>query len=512
MRRRIRLLVLCALSVQALFLLVSCGSGGDSDRSAVPRVESTACKHTLRPDSTTQCGYLVVPQDRSVADGKTIKLYFANFKNPSSTPSEPVFYLTGGPGASTASAYSVFENNSAGNYITQNFGDNRDIIVIDQRGTNSAKPALYCSQELGPLRDQVYGISFRAASDLRIQALGQCYARLKREGVDLSDYNTLENAADVDDLRKVLGYDTINVYSASYGTRLAMSIMKHFPGMLKSVVLDSILPPEINPFEKETLAVLYSFRSLFDAAKDAYPDLETHFYAMVDALANNPHNVTGHHYDSQGNAVDTIMVNVTGDKLVSYLVAQLKQTPYNTGLPQQISAMYTSGDYSPVADAWISNIDFFFPDSASGSDAPSIGMYDSIFSAQDSFYTSPDKIQQVIAENVTNPSLAYWLQNQFIYSEPGIMGVWPVKPLPYSESDPVVSDIPTLMLVGSLDNATPAIFSEPSAAFLSNSYYFTILAGHATAYLECVDQMIDGFIKDPAVSPADTCPTEYQWL
>lgn len=509
MSGKIRVLALCVLFIPAPFLLVSCGSNSDTGVAVVPRVESTPCKHTLRPDSTTECGYLVVPEDRSSDDGKTIKIYFANFKNPSSTSTEPVFYLTGGPGASTASAYGVFENS---NYISQNFGDNRDIVVVDQRGTNNANPALYCSGELGPLRDQVYGISFREASDLRVQALGECYARLKSEGVDLSAYDTLENGADIDDLRMTLGYDKINIYSASYGTRLAMSIMKHYPEMLNSVVLDSILPPEINPFEKETLAILYSFRSLFDAAKEAYPDLEANFYAMTNALASNPANVIGHHYDSDGNAVDDIVVRVTGDKLVSFLVGQLRQTPYVAGLPKQISDMYTSGDFSPVADAWISNIDFFFPDGGPGSDAPSIGMYDSIFSAQDTFYTSPERIQQIIAENVTNPSLAYWLQNQFIYSEPGIMGVWPVEPLPYNESTPVVSDIPTLMFVGSLDNATPAIFSEPSTDFLSNSFYFTILAGHATAYLECVDVMIDGFMKNPAVSPVNTCPTEYAWL
>lgn len=509
MKQNIKLILWRILAILAILPLFACDSG--SEPPVVPRFEATACQHALSPDSTTKCGYLVVPEDRSVANGKTVKIYVGIFKDPSGGGvNEPLFYLTGGPGASTASAYGIFENTSL--YIRKNFGDNRDVVVIDQRGTNLSEPDLYCSKELGPLRDQVYGMSYRDAANLRIQALGTCYSRLQSQGIDLSAYDSLENAADVNDLRKVLGYKKINLYGASYGTRLAMLTMKHYPETIRSVVIDSILPPEINPFEQETPGVLYSFRTFFDAAKAAYPNLETQFTAMMDALAANPVDATGHHYNSQGAALDAVAIKVTGVKMASYLVDKLKATPYDKGLPKKISDMYNTGDYTPVADAWVSSVDFFFPSGGPGSGAPSIGMYNSIFSAQDTYYTSPQRIEQLISQNVSNPSLASWLETHFIYAEPGILGTWPVKPLPFNESDPVVSDIPTLMLVGSLDNATPEIFSKPAAAFLSNSYYFTILAGHATGYLECVDQMINSFVKDPSVSPVNACPSQYEWL
>lgn len=504
---------LTAMWLLSVVLLLSLVSGVPSVTLAtVPGFELTTCKHTLEPGSTTLCGYMTVPEDRGKPDGKTIAIYVGIFRTPNGTSNnEPLFYLIGGPGATTADAYNIFEDTSPSNYIRQNLGDNRDIVVIDQRGTNNSLPALYCSDELGPLRSQVYGISYRDAAALRIQAFSTCYNRFKSQGIDLSAYNTLENASDIKDLAAVLGYQKINIYSASYGTRLAMQMMKYYPEVIKSVVLDSILPPEVNPFEEETPGVLYSFRSFFDAAKSKYPHLERHFYRMMDELEIAPAAVIGHHYDQSGNPTDNILVNVSGDKLAAYLVAELKQTPYDTALPKKINDMYTTGNYGAVADTWISNMDFFFPNGGPGSESPSVGMYNCVFAANDAYYTSPYKIEEIILQNVSNPSIASWLETNFIYMEPEILGQWPVDPLPFSESDPLVSDIPTLMLVGSLDNATPAIFSKPSEPFLSQSYYFSILAGHATAYLECVDQMVNRFVKNPLANPGNSCPTKYQW-
>ena len=109
----------------------------------VPRFEPTTCQQQLRPGSNTQCGYLVVPENRSKSNGKTIKLYITILKSDIPTNNEPVLYLTGGPGSETASAKQLFEQPGV---YRAGFGGNRDIIVVDQRGTNDSLPALYCSQ------------------------------------------------------------------------------------------------------------------------------------------------------------------------------------------------------------------------------------------------------------------------------------------------------------------------------------------------------------------------------
>ncbi|MBM4314095.1 MAG: alpha/beta hydrolase [Deltaproteobacteria bacterium] len=510
MGKNIRRMFLAALALLAFVAMNSCGS---SETPMMSQFETTACKHTLEANSTTRCGYLIVPEDRSRPNnGKWLKLYVAIYKSLiGSSINPPLLYLIGGPGASTASAYDAFESTASANYFRQNFGDDRDIIVLDQRGTNYSNPSLYCSRELGPLRSQVYGISFADAAALRINAMAACYSRLQAEGVNLSAYDSLENATDVRDMALILGYEKFNIYGVSYGTRLAMMTMRHYPERIQSVVIDSILPPEVNPYEQEPSAVLYSFRAFFDAAKVKYPNVEAHFYEMMDGVQAAPVAVVGHHYDGSGQPTDNITVTVTGDKFASFLVAQLKQTPYDTTLPKTIETMYATGNYGKVADSWISFLDFFFPDREAGSGAPSVAMYNCVFSAEDAYYTSPLRVEQIIRQTVANPSIASWVDGNFIRMEPAILGVWPVEPLPFRESDPLVSAIPTLMLVGTLDNATPEPFSRPSAAYLSNSFYIPVLAGHATAYLECVTRMINSFVKDPSVSPVNTCATAYQW-
>jgi len=246
MKTNVLSILLRFLALLALSLLAACSN----EPPMLSQFEETACRHTLEAGSRTRCGYLVVPEDRDDPEnGKTLRLYAAIYKAlDGSTTNAPLIYLIGGPGASTAAAYGIFEMSDY--YIRQNFGDVRDIVVLDQRGTNYSNPALYCSQELGPLRSQVYGLSFREAAATRIPRLAACYSRLQREGVNLSAYNSLENATDVRDMALILGFPEFNLYGASYGTRLALLTMKHYPQRILSVVLDSILPPEVNPYER----------------------------------------------------------------------------------------------------------------------------------------------------------------------------------------------------------------------------------------------------------------------
>ena len=143
--------------------------------------------------------------------------------------------------------------------------------------------------------------------------------------------------------------------------------------------------------------------------------------------------------------------------------------------------------------------------------SPSIGMYNAVFAAEDMFYTTPGRISLIVKDQIENDALAEWYLTNFIYMEPGVEHLWDVEPQPRSVFDPVVSDIPSLMLVGSIDPATPQIFSRPSAALLSKSFYFVIRSGHATAFLPCVVDMIHAFFIDPTRAPIDGCPQTYTW-
>ncbi len=479
------------------------------------RFESTECKHELADDSITSCGFLLVPENRNDPNSATIKVYLTIFENPDKDSKEaPLIWLTGGPGASTVEAIQLFENTPTlpepiGN-MPSLFRDNRELIVVDQRGTNFSEPALYCSEETGPKRGDVYALPFSEQSEARVEAIEACFDRLSSEGNDLSAYTTFENAADIKDLRDVLGYDKINLYGVSYGTRLCMTIMKEFPEIIRSVVLDSVLPPEVNPFDDQPEGIMYALHSFFDASREAFPDTENLFYEIITRLKDTPVDTTVRVTNADGSTED-VVIPVNDVKFVSYVLGQLRSTPFDSTLPLTISQIHENEDYTDVAGAWVSNVNFFFPASEAGSNDPSLGMFESMTATSDGFYTTKEKIFSMIDFHNPNSSIAEWSKNSFFFSEPAVQGLWDVEPVDPSIQYPVISDIPTLLFAGSIDSGTPPIWAESSARFLSNSFHFRILAGHATTFLECTVEMMNDFISDPSSEPEFACPTEFTW-
>ncbi len=115
-----------------------------------------------------------------------------------------------------------------------------------------------------------------------------------KSGINLNAYTTLENAADVHDLIRALGYQQVNVEGVSYGTRLALTVMRLFQADLRSVVLDSVIPPQVNGFTSIPPAALRAFDVLFQgcsadpSCNSTYPHLHAVFYQLVADLNTTP--------------------------------------------------------------------------------------------------------------------------------------------------------------------------------------------------------------------------------
>ena len=115
---------------------------------------------------------------------------------------------------------------------------------MDQRGTLFTDPALLCP-ESDRARASTVGLRYDSdeSGTLLVDASRECYERLMAEGVDLGAYNSKQNAADFADLRKALGIKEWNVYGVSYGTDLALTYMREHPEGIRSVAIDSVVPP-----------------------------------------------------------------------------------------------------------------------------------------------------------------------------------------------------------------------------------------------------------------------------
>lgn len=160
---------------------------------------------------------------------------------------------------------------------------------------------------------------------------------LAAEGIDLKQYNTLTNAADLEDLRLALGYEQWNLLGSSYGTRLALTAMREYPQGIRSVVLDSTRPLQIN--ESQTPAdAERAFQTLFrGCAADptcnaAYPDLERVFYDLVEQLNTKPVTLPG--IDPFTGRTYDVLIN--GDTMISTLFQAMYSTEIIPLLPRAI--------------------------------------------------------------------------------------------------------------------------------------------------------------------------------
>ncbi|HKK20871.1 MAG TPA: alpha/beta fold hydrolase [candidate division Zixibacteria bacterium] len=187
-----------------------------------------------------ELGHLTVPERRGVDTSNVISIAFLRFASTSGDPGPPLFYLQGGPGtpgipAAQGSLFRLF-------MTLREFGD---VILIDQRGVGQSRPNLECDYGIDLDTDVDEAVDSNLAATLA-RRFHQCAADLRERGVDLSGYNSDENADDIDDLRLALGYDTVNLLGYSYGTLLAQVYLRRHEEHVGRVVLVGPEAPDQN--------------------------------------------------------------------------------------------------------------------------------------------------------------------------------------------------------------------------------------------------------------------------
>ena len=250
-------LLAATLAVALALVAAACGGGGNKpapqvfDKTTTPdgkeapiTVSTTVAKPyevsylgqacPFSPDSAhgfkIDCGQLVVPMRRDQPTKKSVFISVAVIRSSSPTPlPDPVVYLAGGPGGSALAGVDMWTNPPTP------ILENRDLILVDQRGTGYSGPRLNCSRAF---------IEAPIDNDIRPGAQ-KCVDQLRFDNIDPSAYNTDESAADLVDLRTELNLPTWNLFGISYGTRLALRIMQLDPAGIRSVVLDSVYPPGV---------------------------------------------------------------------------------------------------------------------------------------------------------------------------------------------------------------------------------------------------------------------------
>lgn len=215
-----------------LAIMASTTASASDGRRVKPRFEKSECVVKVVPTERIECGLLFVPENRRKARSRTIGLPVMIFRSTASAPAaDPVVYLPGGPGLSSIDGRTTGKGNP--------FLAERDQILLEGRGNKFARPLLGCP-EINDLR------AANATPTVQTAAAARCRAELSASGVDLDGYTSAETADDLDDLRRALGIRQWNLIGFPYGTRLAQTVLQRHPEGVRSVVLDSVLPVDVN--------------------------------------------------------------------------------------------------------------------------------------------------------------------------------------------------------------------------------------------------------------------------
>jgi len=185
-----------------------------------------------------EAGRLVVKENRLKQNSNNIEISFYRIKSKTDNPISPVIFLAGGPGSSGTDI-----GQSRYFYLFEELSKYADVILLDQRGTGGSIPNLNCRNFLS-LPDQITeNVKQQILEDI-VEKCVECADEFRYMGIDLNGYNTYENAKDIDELRKSLGYDKITLYGYSYGTELAQTYIKLFEDKVDKAILAGPLAPD----------------------------------------------------------------------------------------------------------------------------------------------------------------------------------------------------------------------------------------------------------------------------
>lgn len=313
------------------------------------------CPRPLPPadieGQTVICGRIDLPENHASPEGNRLDIAFAVLKARSLSPAaDPVVYLHGGPGGRAVP--DIAFNSS----MFDNLRERRDLVLFDQRASGISAQTVTC---VNALADSIIDLarlqSGQEPDEDAPDPLKLCLDEIESSGVVLSDYNTTQNAHDVRALMTGLGYPEYNAYGISYGTKLGLELLRTNPEGLRSIVLDSISPPDARAYDTNTISADLAIGAVVDqcaaepACAAAYPDFEKTLNEVAAKLADTPFPAT----NTRPEINVMTLINLFEDR--NSVLTNKKQTAYIPGIVSewnegttQIYDLYVAGKLTPA--------------------------------------------------------------------------------------------------------------------------------------------------------------------
>ncbi|MGW2522357.1 alpha/beta fold hydrolase [Streptomyces sp. NPDC001617] len=440
-----------------------------------------------------RCGVLEVPESRAHGGGRTIRLTVAIVAATSKRPArDPVVFMEGGPGGDAIGAIPFL--------VASHVNQDRDLIVMTQRGGPYSQPHLSCP-EIDRFNAKAVGLPYDAPSTgrLLVRAAKECRDRLTARGVELSAYNTTENAADFAALRQALGISKWNVYGYSYGTDLALTYLRLHPEGVRSVAIDSVAPPQIVSLPWTWDSAREGIEAIFEAC-EAQPRCNSRYPHLSHTLAQQVRRLEAHPLTltvpppGDGNPVRVVL---DGGTLVNLLVADGGALPavdvpaaldeLARGNPRRIAQVQAAG-----ATAAIGEFAYGLTHSVACAEwVPGSTKSDLLAAGRRAFPGWPDTV------------LAQAPQLPFEYD---LCRAWHVPDRTAIQRKATFSKVPTLIISGTFDAKTGASWGPYTGRTLARSTAVQIPGiGHfVVPQSPCAQDVLASFLAHPT-APDTRC-------
>jgi pimeloyl-ACP methyl ester carboxylesterase len=428
-----------------------------------------------------KCGTVEVYENRATRKGRMISLNILVLPaTGDKREPDPFVYFAGGPGsAATEDASGI-----AGAFAQ--IREHRDLLFVDQRGTGKSHP-LNCDF-YNPADLQSYLGYFFPLEDIR-----KCRPQLE-PNADLKLYTTDIAIDDMDEVRAALGYEQLNLFGGSYGTRAALTYLKRYPKRVRTAILQGVAPaneymPSDFPLGMErALQGVIAECAADEPCHKAFPNLKDEAQSVLTQLMKGPVEVEV----EKPNSKDRAKVKLNRD-LAAEAIRYMLYSPVPASRVPLFIHLAAEGNFVPLAQA---AIDYWINIVGSGGN----GMYLSVTCAEDLPWIKPGEGERMAANT--------FLGDYRLRQQREACALWPRATIKPDYAEPVRADVPVLILTGEWDPVTPPSNGDAVAKTLTNSLHIVVPHGaHGLGGLEnigCILRITAEFVERGTSKGIDT--------
>lgn len=429
---------------------------------------------------SAKCGTFEVYENRATKTGRMISLNIVVFPATGKREPDPVVYFAGGPGsAATEDAQGIALEFAK-------LREHRDLVFVDQRGTGGSNP-LDC-KFYNPADLQSYLGYFFPLEEVR-----KCRTQLEPKA-DLTLYTTTIAMDDMDEVRAALGYERINLFGGSYGTRAALTYLKRHPRRVRTATLQGVSPTDQylpGDFALQTERALQGILAECyedGACNKAFPKLKDEAKAVLAQLIKGPVEVEVQKPGSN----DRVKIRLSRD-LAAEAIRYMLYNPVAAGRIPLVLHLAAENNFVPLAQAALMyRINLV----GSGSN----GMYLSVTCAEDLPWIKPGEGERMAANT--------FLGDYRLRQQREACALWPRATIERDYGGPIRADVPVLIFTGEWDPVTPPANGDRVAKTLTNSLHIVVPHGaHGLGGLEgieCIKRIGQEFIERGTIKGIDT--------